>query len=279
MPSLKFGKEIAQTGLNFLLANENRKRALQDQKEIANFNYDLEMKKWNATNYGAQVKHMKDAGLSISNMYGGSGASGSTANSNTAGGGIQMGGRISPMDIANLDLMKSQAEKNRAEAKAIVGDESTGRGGKIGILTQEYEKLLLENRVINADWIHKYDLEVKQMQKDVLFTDAKIKATDAQKDKFIADVDKMAADILRDKKQLDINAGNLDATLDKLTNDMNIALEKNQNAIYVALINQGGSILKDIIRGSFLKGLTKRKSTWKSKNGGDTVTETVETFK
>lgn len=52
-------------------------------KEMADHNKQNELDMWNATNYGAQIKHAKDAGMSISALYGGSGAGGTT----TGGGG------------------------------------------------------------------------------------------------------------------------------------------------------------------------------------------------
>ena len=36
---------------------------------------------WNSTNVEAQIEHMKNAGMSISAMYGGSGGGGTTAGS------------------------------------------------------------------------------------------------------------------------------------------------------------------------------------------------------
>ena len=56
-------------------------RASKQQKEIQNRQFsmqkilnqqghDLQMDMWNKTNYGAQMRHMKDAGLNPGLMYG-----------------------------------------------------------------------------------------------------------------------------------------------------------------------------------------------------------------
>ena len=88
------------------------------------------MEMWNATNVGAQIEHMKNAGMSISAMYGGSGGGGTTAGSGggnapiaTADGetarqamGLQIG-----RQAAEIALLQAQTKKTEVEAENIEG--------------------------------------------------------------------------------------------------------------------------------------------------------------
>jgi hypothetical protein len=77
--------------------------------------HDLQMDMWNKTNYGAQVEHMKNAGLNPALMYKGAGAGGTTGSQ--TGGSASMGssqqGKV--MDMSNL-MMGAQIEALKAKA-------------------------------------------------------------------------------------------------------------------------------------------------------------------
>ena len=101
--------------------------AYRQQREIDQAN---QMEMWNATNVGAQIEHMKNAGMSISAMYGGSGGGGTTAGSGggsvpiaTADGetarqamGLQLG-----RQAAELALLQAQTKKTEVETENIAG--------------------------------------------------------------------------------------------------------------------------------------------------------------
>jgi membrane-associated HD superfamily phosphohydrolase len=103
--------------LGMIGQNIGRNKALNDQKGLMNQQmqnqmmlnqqgHNLQMDMWNKTNYGAQVEHMKKAGLNVGLMYGGGGAGGTTTGSQ--GGGSASGGNAPmPMDIGNM-LMQGQ---------------------------------------------------------------------------------------------------------------------------------------------------------------------------
>ena len=88
------------------------------------------MEMWNATNVEAQIEHMKNAGMSISAMYGGSGGGGTTAGSGggsapiaTADGEVQrqaMGLQLGKQ-AAELALLQAQTKKTEVEAENIAG--------------------------------------------------------------------------------------------------------------------------------------------------------------
>lgn len=110
-----------------------------------------QMKFWNDTNYGAQVKHMEAAGLNPALMYGMSGGGGATT-----GGASQQGvsgGQAASaaateqnklamgMQLAQQGLMIAQAEKTRAETENLkAGTEKTGvdtETGKLDLDTKQ----------------------------------------------------------------------------------------------------------------------------------------------
>ena len=97
--------------------------AYKQQREIDQAN---QMEMWNATNVGAQIEHMKNAGMSISAMYGGSGGGGTTAGSGggsapiaTADG--ETARQAMGLQMAQMQLMQAQTEKTKAEAVKIAG--------------------------------------------------------------------------------------------------------------------------------------------------------------
>jgi len=93
--------------------HSNERRNYRNERNLAEQQYghqrglnqqghDLQMDMWNKTNYGAQVEHMKNAGLNPALMYKGAGAGGTT--------GSQTGGSASKgnsqmrkaMDVSNM---------------------------------------------------------------------------------------------------------------------------------------------------------------------------------
>lgn len=116
---LTLGLGAAQQGANLLIGDRNRRKSLDAQKEMGRFNYDLEMKKFNETGYGAQLEQMKKAGLSESLMYGGSGGGGVSGSSATSGGGSQGSGDVKPMDIGNIALLAAQTKLVNAQKEKV----------------------------------------------------------------------------------------------------------------------------------------------------------------
>lgn len=106
----------------------------QYQRGLNQQGHDLQYDMWNKTNYGAQVKHMLEAGLNPALMYGSAGQGGTTG---SQGGGSAAGGQAvgeNVMDMQNMligrqaDLLKAQTNKANAEANKISGvDTDLGR--------------------------------------------------------------------------------------------------------------------------------------------------------
>lgn len=104
--------------------------SLSASKEMADYNKSKELEMWNATNVGAQIKHMKDAGMSVSAMYGGSGGGGTTTGGSSGGmGGGSADGEVarqgmgiqSGMALAQMALLEAQTKKTEAETGNILG--------------------------------------------------------------------------------------------------------------------------------------------------------------
>jgi hypothetical protein len=121
------------------------KRQLEQQEKLseqqARIQNQAQMKMWEDTNYSAQVEQLNKAGLNPGLLYGKGGGGGTTvgggisggqaanaaatqtANTQSRGMAIQQG-----MMMAQLEVMKSQANKNDAEAEAIRGYKATESG-------------------------------------------------------------------------------------------------------------------------------------------------------
>jgi len=93
----------------------------QNQMGLNRQGHDLQMDMWNKTNYGAQVEHMKNAGLNPALMYKGAGAGGTTGSQ--GGGSASMGnsqqGKV--MDLSNA-LIGAQIEGLKAKATKDLSD-------------------------------------------------------------------------------------------------------------------------------------------------------------
>jgi len=100
----------------------------QNQRSLNQQGHDLQMDMWNKTNYGAQLQHMKDAGLNPALMYGMGGGGGATTGSQGGGSAAkgnaqkQMGieGLMAASQAALNDSLgkKAQQEGNLAETRA-----------------------------------------------------------------------------------------------------------------------------------------------------------------
>lgn len=114
------------------LQQQEKLQALQIQgtKELSDYNQQQQLDMWNKTNYGAQVEHIKAAGLNPAMLYGHSGGGGATTGGTTS---AISGGQAAnaaatmqaqtgmAMQIAQTDLLKAQAKKANIEADKLEG--------------------------------------------------------------------------------------------------------------------------------------------------------------
>ena len=147
-----------------------------NQQALNKQGQELQMKTWNDTGYGAQMKMMKEAGLNPGLMYGMSGGGGQTTGSQ--GGGSASGNSShAPMDIGasvQASLMAAQVGKLVAETDLIkkntdktVVDTSKVKGEIENLIAQtksEKEKtaLLKIQQTLESE-------KVKKLAKDTYF--------------------------------------------------------------------------------------------------------------
>lgn len=139
-----------------------QKEQIAGQKEMTDYNYQKQIQMIGDSTY-AQKQAFKDNNLNTALMYEGAGAGGSSA--------IQQGAMpstpIAPnavekgqlavqaaTQLANLDLIKSQAEKNRADANNVTEDTKTKEwNNKVNeLFTAEAEKDRRNSQKTEAFW-------------------------------------------------------------------------------------------------------------------------------
>ncbi len=180
------GVGLASGALGMIGQRRRERRANRNQRNMMNLQYenqsklnqqghDLGLKMWNDTGYGAQMKQMDEAGLNPSLMYGQSGGGGQTAAS-ASGGSAASGGAAQPqpMDIgqhanaamtaSTIQLQKSQADKNTAEAASIRGEEGTKGASEIQKMIAETTTESYKQTVMEAERWLKEDQSVNVRQ-------------------------------------------------------------------------------------------------------------------
>lgn len=104
----------------------------ENQLGLAEDAHNRQLDIWNKTNYGAQMKHLQDAGLNPALLYGQSGGGGATTGAGNMGQAAG-GNAAAPMDIGaamNAAMLASQIEVNKAQAKKLEADADSTRGGE-----------------------------------------------------------------------------------------------------------------------------------------------------
>ena len=139
----------------------------QYQRGLNQQGHDLQMDMWNKTNYGAQVGHMKDAGLNPALMYKGAGAGGTTGSQ--GGGSASMGsssqGKV--MDLSNA-LVSAQIGKLKAETSNI-NEGTRETGSKIENLIKTGSLIDAQAlRTINEAELKGFEAEIKGIDKNWL---------------------------------------------------------------------------------------------------------------
>lgn len=94
----------------------------QNQKELNQFNQELQLDTWNKTNFEAQRKHIEDAGLSVGLMYGGSGAGGTTVGSYGGSAGMASPSQEQSANLGNTMAIGMQTQLLQAQKENIEAD-------------------------------------------------------------------------------------------------------------------------------------------------------------
>lgn len=149
---------------------QQKLQALQiaGQKDMTRFQMQQQLDMWNKTNYGAQVEHLKKAGLNPALLYGKGGAGGATTGSATGsvqGANAPTGGREiqdlmqmglqTQMMQAQIKLAEAQANKTQVEANKIGGVDTEATKAQTALLAQE-----LDNK--------REDFQIKRLQQTMM---------------------------------------------------------------------------------------------------------------
>lgn len=135
------------------------KQQVESQKEMADYMYNMDMKKWEETGYGAQKKQMEEAGLNPALMYGMGGGGGQS--SNASGGGGASGGQAANaaattgaetakgMGMMQAAMMAAQVENVKANTEKTKVDTAKTAGVDTASATEDV-KLKAFNNEVNA---------------------------------------------------------------------------------------------------------------------------------
>jgi len=138
------------------------------QRGLNQQGHDLQMDMWNKTNYGAQVQHMKDAGLNPALMYKGAGAGGTTGSQ--GGGSASMGssqqGKV--MDLSNA-LIGAQIEGLKAKATKDLSDAGVNPS-KIGLNEQAILESAARTENVEKDTELKAQKKLESISQEALNT-------------------------------------------------------------------------------------------------------------
>lgn len=147
------------------LANEKELMGLQNQynTEMAEGNQKRAMEMWDYTNYENQVKHMKNAGLSVGLMYGNGGGMGASTSGGQGSGvsnpgttAVQQGlqAKMMGVQLGNVQsqtaLNAAQAAKNMAEADKIKGVDTKAAEATIENVIAQTDNEKAKNGLIYA---------------------------------------------------------------------------------------------------------------------------------
>ncbi len=276
---LSAGQGLANTGMNYWMAQKSREHSKIDQKEMGNFNYGLEMNKWRDTNYGPQMEEMRKAGLNPSMMYGGGGGSGQGATSQTIGGGQQMAGKVEGggMDIGTMmaqqsmmELQKSQSEKLKAETNKLKGVDTDKTVQEVENLKISVDKMVEEMGLIGEE------KKGQEWKNEILEIESRVAgATEGNVVRMVSwEVESLRRNVERmnkeiegkgyenevSKRTIEGNVEMVNLTIDNLSKDMllkdsKIALNEAQAKEVVAKINEIVNSIRQRDEGLYLEGI------------------------
>ena len=141
-------------------ARKNLRRQVSASKELADYNAGIAKEMWDCTNLENQVKHMKNAGLSVGLMAGGGGQGGTTASGGGSAGmpvnqsqvsqgmGMMLGQQLLNAQVENV---KADTTKKEVETNKIAGADTDLTVAQISKVLQETGNLKLDEKLKSID--------------------------------------------------------------------------------------------------------------------------------
>lgn len=174
----------------------------QNQQNLNQQGHELQKSMWDYTNYGNQMKHIKEAGLNPGLMYGMSGGGGTTAGSQSggsAGGGSYKHAPYMDMSAlmmgAQIQNLKANTDKTDAEADNIKEQTENEAGGVRDQLSANVANLEAKTELMQAQkqltdvLKNKTDKEIKEIDEKINELKQKIISLETQNK-----IDKATAD-------------------------------------------------------------------------------------
>lgn len=233
------GLSMVQSNANQRQSDLNAKKNFERQKEYSNFLHGLSMKNWNETNYGAQMDHLKKAGLNPALMYAQGGQGGSTGNFSSSVdqglshfnmSGIQTGLQIEQQK-AMIDNIKADTEAKKADA------------GKKDVETKSLTQGIENQKTIN---------ELNKVQKELLDVGLKKENETYQSylDRYEAETNKAIGDAEIALSQAHVDTNTRNEKIEILKNEaINTALQGELTFAQIEKLNtEVKKIIHDILK-------------------------------
>lgn len=190
--ALGIGTAIAEGNVQQHFNQQNTDMQMQAQQQMVDYNQASALDMWNKTNYGAQRKHMEDAGLNVGLMYG-KGGGGATATTGSPAG--QVSAQNTKIDTAKgmgamlqaealqsqIKLNESQANKNTAETEEVKERTPTYQKGMEK--TDQEIKEMASRMGVNDETMKKIIQEVEQSKSTVKVQETTIPKIQAETEK------------------------------------------------------------------------------------------------
>jgi len=251
------GSAIIGSALGMALGKYNDQRQYQmqeklqglqikGQKELASNAHELQLDSWNKTNYGAQVEHLKKAGLNPALLYGMGGTGGATmggvAGGAVSGGAAPTGGGEMGMgmQMALMNAQKENIEADTANKKAgveVAGSERDLKNAQTLTEGEKFTKTAAESQEANRGLEDRLTRIKAESIGAEIENDAKKVGIEVDKER----IKQMAAQVAQGWKGLDQNEQKL--RIEKFRAEMDKA--------YPNLMNVAGRTIDDAIEAIF----------------------------
>lgn len=203
------GASLGTTAISGGSQNKRGNKAYQQQRQLMDLQFqnqtklnqqgnEMQREMWQDTNYPAQMKMIKEAGLNPALLYGKGGAGGTTTGSQ-GGGSASSGSAPAPQQLIMPNMM-----------------DITSKVAEIALIQAQKSKTEAETKAIPTN-IEKTEAETKNIEANTAYTEVK------------TEIDKIS--LSKTPEQLDASIANVKASTEKLKAEGKLTSENTQNII------------------------------------------------